>query len=239
MRIAVIGDFHGSHKRPAFELFLAEVRPDVVLCVGDLQDYRGFSVPFHFIRGNHECWAVLDELRAGSLHAPNLSYLPDGVRITLGTFAVAGVGGNWSPTETKAHPRFIRHRYLEDMRRTHADIVLSHETPIRFSDGKHDELTLPALRELCVRMAPRFWFSGHHHHFDIEQLGRTTIVSLGKWPRTWGWLDTDERGGPSFHRFEPADRAGYDALMYGWLAAEKHQKDILYPADKRGIRYGV
>jgi hypothetical protein len=239
MRLALVGDFHGDHKRPAFDLFVRQVLPDAILQVGDLQDYRGFGTPTHFIRGNHECWEVLDEMRKGLRKPANLHYLPDGERLTLGGMSVVGVGGNWSPNAAKAHPKLIRHAYLDELRRTHADIVLSHETPIRFSDGKHDELTLAPLRDLCVRMAPRFWFSGHHHHFDIEQLGRTTIVSLGKWPRTWGYLDTDEPGGPVFHRFEPADRPGYDALMYGWLAAEKRQKDILYPADKRGLRYGV
>lgn len=239
MRIALVGDFHGSHKRPAFDLFAGEIQPDVVLCVGDLQDYRGFARPFYFIRGNHECWAVLDELQMGTLRPPNLHYLPDGARLTLGGLAVAGIGGNWSPNELKAHSRFIRHGYLTEIRRTHADIVLSHETPIHFSDRTHDGLTRPELRELCVAMAPRFWLSGHHHHFDTEQLGRTTIVSLGRWPRDWGWLDTEERGGAVFHRFTPADRAGYEALMPAWLAAEQRQKDILYSADKRGVRYGV
>lgn len=239
MRIALVGDFHGSHKRPAYELFMSQVRPEVVLSVGDLQDYRGFKVPFHFVRGNHECWAVLEELRKGTLTRANLHYLPDGARLNLGGLSVAGIGGNWTPNETKAAPRFIRHGYLAEMRRVHADIVLSHETPLSFSDGDHDGLTRPELRELCLAMRPRFWFSGHHHHFDIEQLGRTTIVSLSKWPRGWGWIDTDERNGPVFHRFEPADRTGYEAAMPAWLAAEQRQKDILYPADKQGLRYGL
>lgn len=234
--VAFVGDLHGSHKRPALEQFLAEVRPDLVLCTGDLQDYRAYPVPLVFVRGNHESWPVLAELQTGKRLVRNLTYLADGKTITVAGLTVAGVGGNWS-SEDRPRPRHIRHAYLERFARTHPDIVLSHETPNHYPQRL--ELCLEPLRTALLAMRPRFWFSGHHHYYHEEQIGRTTAVSLGKWPDSWavGVLE----GGKviDFHRHTPGDPA-YARNKARWTQEELRQKAQYLPLDRRGQEiYGI
>jgi hypothetical protein len=121
----------------------------------------------------------------------------------------------------------------------HADIVVSHETPIRFSN--RNGLTLAPLREACERMAPRLWFSGHHHYWETEQLGKTTIISLGMWPDKWVVAEFDNWEIVKWWRFVPSDRATYEASMYEWRAASEEEKDRLLALEKHGgdAVYGV
>ena len=183
MRVGFIGDLHGEHKRRALELFVCETGVDLCVSTGDFQDYRGgYSVPVVFIHGNHECWGVLDEMAEGTHRPPGLRYLPDFEILALEAVRLIGVGGAWSPADSD-RSRHLTQRHVDALIRHQADIVLSHDTPIAFSnlrpgrDGR--PRTIAALRIACERMSPRFWFSGHHHHYDLERLGRTTIVSVG------------------------------------------------------------
>jgi predicted phosphodiesterase len=234
MRVAVISDFHGDHKREAFEAFVREATPDLVLCCGDQQDYDPFSVPFKFIRGNHEDWEAVAALESGAKSVENLEYLPDGARLSIAGASILGIGGNWSPTG-KLSPRHIRHEYLESLRSTRADIVLSHETPLHYENDPSHGRTLEPLRALCQAMSPRLWFSGHHHFWSVERLGRTEIISLGKWPDEWVIVEID-RGAISWSRWSPLDLADYKGRMHSWLAAEEVQKHELLSIERRGKR---
>ena len=153
--------------------------------------------------------------------------------MNLGGVSVLGIGGNWSPTGRVA-PKYIDPGYLANLRDQRADIVLSHETPIHFADG-HLSRTLEPLRELCARLSPRLWFSGHHHFYEVERLGRTEIVSLGKWPHEWVVLDID-RGDLAWSRWAPVDKGDYLARLPAWTAAEAAQKDLLLGAERRSKR---
>lgn len=237
-RIAVAGDLHGFHKRAALEEFLLATRPDLVLLVGDVQDYRGFSVPTVFIRGNHESWPVLDALRRGTRVAPNLRYLADGDSMTVEGLSVGGIGGNWSPDD-KGRARNIRHDYVKRFAATRPDIVLSHETPNRYPERPH--LCCESLRAVCERMSPKLWFSGHHHYFTTEQIGRTHAVALGKWPHEWVTFDVDRGRIGEVTRFVPSDPAAYEARLAEWIQLEHLEKDILLPLDRQGEKaiYGV
>jgi len=234
LRVGVISDFHGDHKREAFDYFLAEAAPDMILCCGDQQDYEPYPVPYKFIRGNHEDWEMVADLSAGRKHVRNLEYLPDGARLSLAGASVVGIGGNWSPMG-KTAPKYIGPAYLAKMRSVHADVVLSHETPLHFANDPSHGRTLEELRELCAVISPRLWFSGHHHYYETERLGRTQIISLGKWPDEWVILEID-RGDLHWSRWEPADRADYQSRLPKWQRAEDVQKRELLALERRGKR---
>ena len=231
MRLAVLGDFHGHTKVPAFRQFLAEARPDAVLQVGDCQYYEAMPVPFYFIHGNHEHWPTINALRTGTLAPRNLHYLPDATPLVLGGVTILGLGGIPRGDSTKDSPKFFNVAAYERMAGMHADIVLTHDTPINYTTGRADPaLTAQEYRLLAEIMAPRLWFSGHHHHFEAERLGPTTIVSLGKWPHQWAVVDIadtpDTNGGREMRwsRWAPIDRNSYDLRLPGWAAAERELK---------------
>lgn len=273
LRVGLVGDIHGQHKRPALDIFCREAVPDILLQVGDLQDYRGgYPIPMLFIRGNHECWAVLDAMDAGQHLPVNLAHLPDLHYIGLSGARVVGLGGCWS-SSGKGLRKHITEEQIARLRKMSADIVLSHETPIRFGNsgasgseansasanvnagarnrgqaraGQHDRFAreyrdrgLAVLREACIAMRPRIWASGHHHHFETEQLGRTTIVSLGKWPDEWATFEIGRRGQISDPvRFVP-QTAEYSALKAFGRAREAEEKELLFRTDRQGGRYGT
>jgi hypothetical protein len=236
--IGVCGDLHGFHKREALEVFIAETGIELLLSVGDLQDYRPFPLPTYFVRGNHESWPILEELRVGSRTPTNLHYLADGMTLTIEGHTIVGIGGNWSPTD-RARSRHIPHDYLAAMTRSRPDLVLSHETPLRYAD--RPELCCEPLREALFQMRPRFWFSGHHHRFATESIGRTEVFSLGKYPDEWVTFRLERRHiGPAV-RHQPAD-PGYAAARARWQALETQEKALLLPLDRAnggGAIYGV
>jgi len=213
---------------------MAEAAPDMLLAVGDLQDYEPWPVPTTFVRGNHEDWGILEGLAKHTLSVPNLTYLTDGQRLSIGGASIAGVGGNWSPGGKQA-PKYIRHEYLAKFASERADIILSHETPIRFSGGRHDYMTLEPMREVALQVRPKLWFSGHHHHYEEEQIdARTTFVSLGKWPDEWVMMDID-RGQIEWSRFVPSDPA-YNTNKQLWRLDEEVQKTELLALERRHKR---
>ena len=220
-RLGIIGDFHGSSKRAARRLFLSEARPDALLSIGDLQDYEDWPVPTFFTHGNHESFATIAAMDAGGLAPRNLQHLRDADPLLIAGLAVAGLGGIWEAPPTS--PRLLDRAAYDRLADISPDLVLSHETPIHFSNG-HPDKTCEPLRTLCEVVAPRFWFSGHHHHFDVEQLGPTTIVSLGKFPHEWGLLEVGAAGELTFARFVPREPAAYERALLGWREAAATQK---------------
>lgn len=231
MRIALVGDFHGHTKVAAFRQFVTEARPDAVLQAGDLQHYEEMPVPFYFTHGNHEHWPTIAGLRSGAYVRRNLHYLPDATPLVLGGLTVLALGGVPRGDSTKASPKFFAAAAYERMASMRADIVLTHDTPIRYQTGRADPaLTCEEYRLLAQVMGPRIWASGHHHHFETERLGPTTIISLGKWPHQWAVLDIEQPASPGtapavrWSRWAPLDRAAYDARLPGWAAAERELK---------------
>ena len=237
--VGFASDTHGPHKRPALDLFVREAGIEQLVLAGDIQDYRPYPVPCAFWPGNHESWPVIADLRAGTRKVHNLKCMRDGEILRIDNVSITGIGGCWSPNPDSVHPKRLIHANLAALPRVHADIVVSHETPIRFSN--RNGLTLAPLREACERMAPRLWFSGHHHYWETEQLGKTTIISLGMWPDKWVVAEFDNWEIVKWWRFVPSDRATYEASMYEWRAASEEEKDRLLALEKHGgdAVYGV
>ena len=224
LRIGAIGDFHGSSKRAALRLFLAEAKPDLLLSVGDLQDYEDWPIPTFFTHGNHESFATIAAMDAGTYAPRNLTHLLDAEPLALAALRVVGLGGIWEAPPTS--PRLLNRAAYDRLADMSADIVVSHETPVHFANG-HLDKTCEPLRTLCEIMAPRLWLSGHHHHYDQERLGPTTILSLGKFPHEWATIDVGAQGELVVARFVPRDRARYDEQLEHWRAGARAQKDSL------------
>ena len=237
--VGFASDTHGPHKRPALELFVRESGIEHLVLAGDVQDYRPYPVPTSFWPGNHESWPVIAEMRAGTRKVPNLRCMRDSEVLRFDGVPVTGIGGCWSPNPASVHPKRLDHDHLVALPRTHADVVVSHETPIRFSN--RNGLTLAPLREACERMRPKLWVSGHHHYWDVEKLGSTTIVSLGMWPDKWIVVEFDAGYVKGWHRFAAADKDAYEAEMWGWREAADEEKDRLLALEKSGgdAVYGV
>ena len=227
-RIGVIGDFHGSSKRSALRLFLTEARPDAILSVGDLQDYEDWPIPTYFIVGNHESFSTIRAIDAGTYVPRNLVHLRDAEVVVLAGLRVVGLGGIWEAP--KGSPKAINRVAYDRLADETADIVITHETPIRFANG-HPDKTCEPIRTLCEVMAPRLWLSGHHHHYDSEHIGKTTILSLGKFPHEWATINVDSGGGIEVARFVPRDRAAYERQLPGWQQAARAQMDSLNRED--------
>lgn len=225
-RIGLVGDFHGPTKRPALELFVRQANPDVLLAVGDLQDYAPWPRPTLFVRGNHEDWAAIRALAAGTLTPANLYYLPDRTIVTVAGLRVAGVGG----VEHDPYRGILRDldpASVEWLADQVLDIVISHETPARLS-GRKAELTRDHLRLAAQVSGPRYWLSGHHHQFELEELPpRTRLVSLGRWPHEWATLELAADGALAFARFAPTDPAAYQVLLRRWQAAAAADREGL------------
>lgn len=219
-RIAVLGDFHGPTKLAAFAQFVREAQPDAVLQVGDNQQYTDMPVPYHFIHGNHEDWTIIEALRRGSYYARNLHYIRDAEPFTLFGLRVAGLGGIPRKDSKKESPKWFDQRAYDALSAMgDLDIMLTHDTPLRFGNRPH--LTCEEYRTLAQVMRPRFWFSGHHHHFDVERLGPSTLISLGKWPHEAVLLLVDEATGEvEWQRWNPIDREYYDRMLPKWREAE-------------------
>jgi hypothetical protein len=192
-----------------------------------------------FIRGNHECWAVLREMDAGLRLPPGLAHLPDALPVLVGGLRVIGMGGAWGRTPDRIRQHQLGLDHVARLRSHRAEIVLTHDTPIRFSNGgRFAELTVAALREAVLAMAPRFWFSGHHHYWATEQLGRTTIVSLGRWPDEWATGVIENGRLEAVERWVPRSD-GYSKRKVRWQQDEQAEKSLLFPLDRAGRRYGV
>lgn len=227
LRIGLLADFHGSSKRQALTLFCAAIRPDLLLVAGDVQDYEPWPVPMIFVRGNHEDYRVIDALARGELAPRNVHYLPDLTVAEIAGLRVAGIGGI---SNTKDGPRKINEAAYEWLgQQGSLDIVISHATPINFSNGR-PHLTDGGLRLLAEIVAPRLWISGHHHYFDAERLGPTQILSLGKWPHQWAVLDVATDGTFFWDRFIPTSESNYAVRLERWKEAAKYQKERLKSA---------
>jgi predicted phosphodiesterase len=237
LRVGLVSDIHGQHKRDAVELFCLQASPDLLLCAGDLQDYRGgYPAPMLFIRGNHECWAVLDEMDAGTRTPPGLARLADGSVTAIGGVRVAAAGGAWPRSPGQERRSHLTASVAARLAALAADVVISHDTPTGFPD--RPEFAIAPLRAALDAVAPALWLSGHHHHWHDGTADGTRVVSLGRWPDDWAVAEFGGGRILRLDRFEPRS-SGYGKRKARWMQDEQQEKSLLLPLDRKGRRYGV
>ncbi len=239
IRVGLISDTHGFHAREMVEYFIAASGAEMLLVAGDLEDYRGYSKPTVFVRGNNESLPVLEELRLGHRRPEGLRYLPDGERMSLAGHSVAAIGGKWGQPG-KAGGKWIDPDALDRLSEgQRPDIVVSHESPLTFSHQPDND---PRLAAACAAIAPRLWVSGHRHRYAEGAIGDTSVLALGNWPHDWATIELapDHLGGPQ--RFTPDDPA-YAERVTGWRQSKEREQVLLKELQGRPGRsrlvYGV
>jgi predicted phosphodiesterase len=239
IRVGLISDTHGFHAREMVEYFIASSGAEMLLVAGDLEDYRGYSKPTVFVRGNNESLPVLEELRLGHRRPDGLRYLPDGERISLAGHSVAAIGGKWGQPG-KAGGKWIDPDALDRLSEgERPDIVVSHESPLAFPHQPDND---PRLAAACAAIAPRIWVSGHRHRYAEGAIGNTSVLALGNWPHDWATIELapDHLGGP--RRFAPDDPA-YPERVTGWRRSKEREQVLLKELQGRPGRsrlvYGV
>jgi uncharacterized protein len=160
MPFGALGDIHGDFESAGL---IMTRHPEVPfwICTGDVADDRGNywspPVPLYWIKGNNDDFDAIAEFVTGACTLERLHYVPNGVRVTAGPIAFAGLGGTFSPTwydspapalpyprTTRARP-LPRSRALQDKRRhfvrdeveagkrlKDVHVFLSHEAPRPF-----------------------------------------------------------------------------------------------------------
>lgn len=168
-RIGAIGDIHAEHL--ALEQALAFLRGEAVeaiLAVGDIVDGPGdagrccqllaeFGV--EAVRGNHDRWALKDELR----NLPDATAALDPVHRTF--LEALPVTRDYA---TSAGPLLLCHGLAaDDMNRV---------TPDDFGYALQSNDTL---QDLLHSEEYRFVVNGHTHRRMVRQLGGLTIINVG------------------------------------------------------------
>ena len=239
IRVGLVSDTHGFHARDIVEYFVTATGAELLLVAGDLEDYRGYSRPTVFIRGNNESLPVLDELAQGTRRPPGLRYLPDGERLELEGHVLASVGGKWGP-DGKRGGRWIDLDAVGSLAaEPRPDIVVSHESPLDDADREDSD---PRLGAACAAVQPRLWVSGHRHRWAEGRIGPTAVLGLGIWPHDWATVELGPgRVGPPV-RFVPGD-PDYAERVEAWrrskAAESRLLKELQGRPGRRRLVYGV
>jgi uncharacterized protein len=198
----VVGDVHGNFS--ALARVLAR-HPEIPfwLCVGDLASTNGSypapTAPLYWIKGNNEAFDRVEAFQDGTETIPQLQYIPNGTRVSVGPITVAGVGGTFAPTwyDTRAadllrNPRddkrrhFVREEVEACQALGHVDVLLTHEAPKPFwvtlpsssspSKTWRRDVGKQALADLADALQPKLHCFGHHHvHAAFERNGIATV----------------------------------------------------------------
>ena len=158
--------------------------------VGDFPEWlaagRAVPRPTVFVKGNHEDFAWLDNLRGGEA-LPGLHHLRNGGTIGLppSTLRVGGIGGCHSPSDFgrrfKDLEGYAKRHYTSDeielLPRGRIDVLLLHDAPV---DVRSHACVATGLDTLVGRVRPRVCLFGHHHmRIDAEVAG-VRCIGLNK-----------------------------------------------------------
>lgn len=160
------------------------------LCYPYLAGERALPVPLYGIPGNHEDFALVEELERGYRRLPNLSLLRPGERVTveLGQRLVNVMGlGRILPNDASVKNRG-RAKYIspEAMARTlrrgqgsAPDILLLHEPPRLWTTRGRGDFGSEEVSRLVRALAPRLVICGHMHFEYLAQLDGIEVVGVG------------------------------------------------------------
>ncbi len=189
MKIIVIGDLHGDYER--LQDIMNGTNADIYLQVGDFAGdedyYPDLEKPLYFIRGNHECFDILDRYQKPAEIQRNLIYIPNGEVVEVDGIRIGALGGNYSPVSFlkkrselsgKRRAHITAEDYKKALRMENLDILLTHEAPSPFHlRGKDVGLTI--ITSLLFALKPRFHFFGHHHIDKEMEIFETKSYCVG------------------------------------------------------------
>ncbi|MGH2731461.1 MAG: metallophosphoesterase family protein [Actinomycetota bacterium] len=196
--IVQVGDFGAFPDPSTFDAPTARyVREDpseqdfsrLLLATGDLAERlkavkRQLLRPIHFIRGDHEDFAWLNERLAGSKTIDVdpfglFRYVADGAVLNLDGTRLAFLGG--SDTD-KVGPAINREAYeaLLHLEPRSVDVLVTHDAPWGVSTGYQGQIQgSRRISALVEALEPRHHIAGHYHHLiGPRKFGRTTYLGL-------------------------------------------------------------
>lgn len=214
-KIAFVGDIHGD-----VDLMLdkaQQLNADIIIQVGDFgtyvseerldkasarhqglgnfvdyyHNYKQFTLPTFFIKGNHEDYDIIEEIKEHKI--PHLFYLENGKVYTFGDLRIGALGGNYSP---QRFPLDRNNKRLQGCRRKHfnyqdladlirnkpLNIIVAHDCPqgIGMKGRGNDDCGSPEVASLITEVQPSYYIHGHYHRYKESSLGRTKIICLDK-----------------------------------------------------------
>lgn len=157
MKIAFIGDIHGSWRGLNAALDTIKTDVDEIIQVGDfgywpgnihnLEKSNGFSRPIRFIDGNHEHFEFLkaatskkaDSTKPEPIELPgNIIYMPRGSTLTWDGIKFGFLGGGWSidyKMRSPGHDWFPKYEVAlqeeADLIPKDVDFMVTHDCPIK------------------------------------------------------------------------------------------------------------
>lgn len=190
----VLGDAHAvdPDRRAALLAAYDAVDPDAVLQVGDLELYD-LPAPTWFVAGNNEDLDVIESLREGASPAGvRNAHLLAGTAAEVGGVRVAGLSGNYAPTQYDLPRSELvgdrrRHFTREDVEQVAAledvDVLLTHEAPTGLLSYGYDP-GCERVNDLLAATDPDLCLVGHHHTHRAAEIDGTRVVSLAPaWER--------------------------------------------------------
>ena len=212
-RIAIVGDIHGKIdfmlekvlesgadviiQVGDFGTFISEEKMDKATRrhegLGDFVDYysgrKKFPIPVHFVKGNHEDFDILEEIKSGKIK--NLQYMENGQVYEIAGMRFGALGGNYSKVRFSRERRQIRggrrkhfnYQDIDDLLKCRdMDAIIAHDCPtgIGFKSKFGGEgCGSEELRELIKQIRPDFYFHGHYHRYNEVKINKTKIICLG------------------------------------------------------------
>ncbi len=143
--------------------------------------------PIYFIRGNHEDFGFLRQLRVDEVSKTAevdrfdlFRYVPDGTVLQLDDLRIAVLGGIELETPDDRAIDLATHESLMALDPGRIDVLVTHDPPYGTSIGYRGQTQGSRLvTKLIERMQPAFHVSGHIHHLNgPRNYGRTASYSL-------------------------------------------------------------
>ncbi|MFP4591184.1 MAG: metallophosphoesterase [Halobacteriales archaeon] len=198
----VLGDAHAGDpdNREALLRAYGVTNAEQALQVGDLGHYD-LPAPTHFVAGNNEDLDVIDALRAGRapVGTANVHLLASTIG-TVGGLRVAGLSGNFAPTQfEKSRSALVhgrrRHFVREDVERATAlegvDVFLCHEAPHGVDVTEAYDVGCTHVDDILEAVEPELCLVGHYHQHGESRFGATRVVTLDPVWRAYYTLDPD------------------------------------------------
>lgn len=186
----VLGDAHAvdSDRQRALLAAYRATDEDVALQAGDLM-YYDLPVDTYFIGGNNEDFDVIDALRHGRIESEGVRnvYLLASTAVTLNGVRVAGLTGNYAPSQYHKSRAMLsderrRHFVREDVERAKqlsgVEVLLTHEVPHGTPVQEDYDVGNEHIDDILQALEPDLCLAGHHHEHTESTFGETRVVTL-------------------------------------------------------------
>ena len=158
----------------------------------DLKNYllltrEQFKCPIWFIRGNHEDFLWLDEIKRSSINPISsidqfdlLHYVSDGTVTDIHNMKVAFLGGIETSELDEGSINEIEYQKLIQYSPGEIDVLVTHDAPYGINVGFKGKVQgSKKITHLIEQVQPKYLIAGHYHHMNgPRKYGRTIYMGL-------------------------------------------------------------